>query len=73
MRAFLCYVSESLDRFSASVWAHLVWWAFCIWWIVIEKFNIGYDGFASMLAVELFFAGRREAARRDPRDRAVEE
>ena len=64
MKAFFERWERIVDRFAYSPWSSVALFVYSVVWIVIERGNIGFDGFATIVGIELCLAIRRWQGRK---------
>jgi len=69
LRHFFDRWEGSVDRWAISPWSSLHVWVFGVLWIGTEALRgkmIGWDGFATLAAIEIALSIRRWQRRNDP-------
>jgi hypothetical protein len=69
LRRFFDRWEEAVDRWAMSPWSSAYVWAFGALWIGTEALRgkmIGWDGFATLAALEIALSIRRHQRRHDP-------
>lgn len=59
MKAFFERWERIVDRFAYSPWSSVALFGYSACWLIAERGNIGWDGFAGIVAIELCLAIRR--------------
>jgi len=58
-RRFLDHWEKKEDRFAAMPWSNFFLWLYGAAWLIVEKGNIGWDGWATLAALEVTLSIRR--------------
>ncbi len=69
LRRFFDHWEAAVDRWAISPWSSAHIWAYGILWIAVEALRgkwIGWDGFATLAALEIALSIRRWQRRNDP-------
>lgn len=66
LRRFFDRWEDLVDRWAISPWSSAYVWAYGAVWLIVERFNIGWDGWATLAGIEIALSIRRYQRRHDP-------